>query len=149
MPAEYQTRDLFRRNYNIKCLVHIGQIEQWFTGAMGYWLQRPMEWEWVQGSNIELILKQLATSQFPRLGIVGFDLEKMLKAGPSKKKLNQWEDLSDPEDMDTLDQQVNRTNDVNNGLHTEMLQGVSFSKLTEQVDIVWYITAGLAMNKTL
>uniref|UniRef100_A0A915KBT6 Uncharacterized protein n=1 Tax=Romanomermis culicivorax TaxID=13658 RepID=A0A915KBT6_ROMCU len=35
---------------------------------------------------------------------------KVLKAGPRKKKLNQWEDLSDREDMDTLDQQVNRTN---------------------------------------
>uniref|UniRef100_A0A915KF70 Uncharacterized protein n=1 Tax=Romanomermis culicivorax TaxID=13658 RepID=A0A915KF70_ROMCU len=36
---------------------------------------------------------------------------KALKADPSKKKLNQWEDLSDLEDMDTLDQQVNRTNE--------------------------------------
>uniref|UniRef100_A0A915IMF6 Uncharacterized protein n=1 Tax=Romanomermis culicivorax TaxID=13658 RepID=A0A915IMF6_ROMCU len=36
---------------------------------------------------------------------------KLLKAGPSKKKLNQWEDLSDLEDMDTMDQQVNRTNE--------------------------------------
>uniref|UniRef100_A0A915JIC3 Uncharacterized protein n=1 Tax=Romanomermis culicivorax TaxID=13658 RepID=A0A915JIC3_ROMCU len=38
--------------------------------------------------------------------------QEVLKAAPSKKKVNQWEeweDLSDQEDMDTMDQQVNRT----------------------------------------
>uniref|UniRef100_A0A915L1G5 Potassium channel voltage dependent Kv4 C-terminal domain-containing protein n=1 Tax=Romanomermis culicivorax TaxID=13658 RepID=A0A915L1G5_ROMCU len=39
--------------------------------------------------------------------------EKGLKAGPSKKKLNQWENSSDPNDMGTMDQQINRTNEKN------------------------------------
>uniref|UniRef100_A0A915JL93 Uncharacterized protein n=1 Tax=Romanomermis culicivorax TaxID=13658 RepID=A0A915JL93_ROMCU len=111
-----------------------------------------MEPKQVHSSNVKPIVKQLATSQFLILGVVGFDIEKIkkaeaLKAGPSKKKVNQWKDLSDPEDMDTMDQQ-NRTNDVNNQLHTEMLQGLLFFKLMDLIDVVWYITAGLAMNKT-
>uniref|UniRef100_A0A915IE06 Uncharacterized protein n=1 Tax=Romanomermis culicivorax TaxID=13658 RepID=A0A915IE06_ROMCU len=46
---------------------------------MGYWPQPPIEPEWVHGLNIEPILKQLATRQFPGLGIVGFDVEKVKK----------------------------------------------------------------------
>uniref|UniRef100_A0A915JDY9 Uncharacterized protein n=1 Tax=Romanomermis culicivorax TaxID=13658 RepID=A0A915JDY9_ROMCU len=30
-------------DYNIKLLVHIGEIEQWFARTMGYWLQQPTE----------------------------------------------------------------------------------------------------------
>uniref|UniRef100_A0A915HJB1 Uncharacterized protein n=1 Tax=Romanomermis culicivorax TaxID=13658 RepID=A0A915HJB1_ROMCU len=29
-----------------------------------------------------------------------------------------------------------------------MLQGILFFKLMDLVDVVWYITAGIAMNKT-
>uniref|UniRef100_A0A915HMA8 Uncharacterized protein n=1 Tax=Romanomermis culicivorax TaxID=13658 RepID=A0A915HMA8_ROMCU len=47
---------------------------------MGYWLQQPMELKRVHGGNIEPILKQLATSQFCGLGIVGLDVEKVKKA---------------------------------------------------------------------
>uniref|UniRef100_A0A915JBH2 LAGLIDADG homing endonuclease n=1 Tax=Romanomermis culicivorax TaxID=13658 RepID=A0A915JBH2_ROMCU len=46
---------------------------------MGYWPQKPMEPEWVHSSNIKPILKQLATSQFWGLGVVGFDVEKVKK----------------------------------------------------------------------
>uniref|UniRef100_A0A915L8P5 Protein kinase domain-containing protein n=1 Tax=Romanomermis culicivorax TaxID=13658 RepID=A0A915L8P5_ROMCU len=51
-------------DYNVKRLVRIGEIKQSFACAMGYWRQRPMELEQVHSSNIEPILKQLATSQF-------------------------------------------------------------------------------------
>uniref|UniRef100_A0A915JF96 Uncharacterized protein n=1 Tax=Romanomermis culicivorax TaxID=13658 RepID=A0A915JF96_ROMCU len=46
---------------------------------MRYWQQRPMESERVHGGNVELILKQLDTSQFRGLGIVRFDVEKVKK----------------------------------------------------------------------
>uniref|UniRef100_A0A915J0C3 Uncharacterized protein n=1 Tax=Romanomermis culicivorax TaxID=13658 RepID=A0A915J0C3_ROMCU len=46
---------------------------------MGYWPQQPMELEQVHGGNVEPILKQLVTSQFWGLGIVGFDVEKVKK----------------------------------------------------------------------
>uniref|UniRef100_A0A915K4G1 Uncharacterized protein n=1 Tax=Romanomermis culicivorax TaxID=13658 RepID=A0A915K4G1_ROMCU len=70
------------RDYNIKRLVHVGKIKQWFAGTMGYWPRGPMELEQVHSSNIKLILKQLATSQFWGLGIVSFDVEKVKKADP-------------------------------------------------------------------
>uniref|UniRef100_A0A915K283 Uncharacterized protein n=1 Tax=Romanomermis culicivorax TaxID=13658 RepID=A0A915K283_ROMCU len=46
---------------------------------MGYWPQQPMECERLHGGNVEPILKQLATSQFQGLSVVGFDVEKVKK----------------------------------------------------------------------
>uniref|UniRef100_A0A915LAN8 Uncharacterized protein n=1 Tax=Romanomermis culicivorax TaxID=13658 RepID=A0A915LAN8_ROMCU len=64
----------------IKRLVCISQMKQWFTGAIGYWPERPMELEWVDSGNVGPIVKQSATSQFWGLGLVGFDMGKVKKA---------------------------------------------------------------------
>uniref|UniRef100_A0A915K8C3 Uncharacterized protein n=1 Tax=Romanomermis culicivorax TaxID=13658 RepID=A0A915K8C3_ROMCU len=53
----------------------------------------------------------------PRGGVIA----RALKAHPSKKKVNQWEDLSDPEDMDTMDQQLQSQPQVVMQLQTEMM----------------------------
>uniref|UniRef100_A0A915I9Y8 Uncharacterized protein n=1 Tax=Romanomermis culicivorax TaxID=13658 RepID=A0A915I9Y8_ROMCU len=84
-PQGHQNNQYFLTDdYNIKCLVRILEIEQWFASTMGYWLQRPMEPEWVHIGNVEPVLKQMATSQFRGLGVVGFDVKKIKKAEPQE-----------------------------------------------------------------
>uniref|UniRef100_A0A915IMH2 Uncharacterized protein n=1 Tax=Romanomermis culicivorax TaxID=13658 RepID=A0A915IMH2_ROMCU len=73
---------------------------------------------------------------------------KVLKAGPSRKKVNQWEDLSDLEDMDTMEQWVRGQTSVESQAQLEEIPiAQDEQNLYDQAYISQYMDAQGAKKK--